>query len=80
MTTDARLTDYITRELLSDRTATIAPDDELLLTGLIDSIGVMSLLTFIETELGVRVPPQDVTIEHFASVRAMSDYLAGRQN
>lgn len=80
MTTDERLTDFITRELLSDRAAEIAPDDDLLLSGLIDSIGVMSLLAFIETELGVRVPPQDVTIEHFASVRTMSAYLAGRQN
>lgn len=80
MTTDERLTTFITSELLSDAGADIAPDDDLLLSGLIDSIGVMSLLAFIETELGVRVPPQDVTIEHFASVRAMSDYLAGRQN
>lgn len=80
MTTDERLTAFITRELLTDRGLRIGPDDELLLSGLLDSLGVMALIAFIETELGVKVPPGDVTIDHFASVRAMDAYLSGRQN
>ncbi|MEM1118768.1 MAG: acyl carrier protein [Bacteroidota bacterium] len=80
MTTEERLTTYIGQELLADGGPPLQPDDNLLLSGRVDSIGVMSLLLFIETEMGVRVPPEDVTIDHFASVRAIDTYLAGRQN
>lgn len=80
MTTAERLTTFIQSELLSDSGAEIAPDDDLLLSGLIDSIGVMSLLAFIETDLGIHVPPQDVTIENFSTVETMDGYLAGRQD
>jgi acyl carrier protein len=81
MTTEERLTAYVSQELLDDAGGPpLQPDDDLLLSGRVDSIGVMSLLVFIETELGVRVPPEDVTIDNFASVRTIGGYLGRRQN
>lgn len=50
-------------------------DEDLLLSGLIDSLGVVRLIAFIEAEMGIRVPPEDVTIENFLTLQAMSDYL-----
>lgn len=76
MTTHERISNYVTQELLSDRDdVTITPDENLLLSGLIDSIGIMSLILFIETDLGVTVPPQDVTIDNFLSINAIDAYL-----
>ncbi len=57
---------------------TVAPEDDLLLSGVLDSIGVMSLVLHIETELGIPVPPEDVTIENFVSIRAIDTYLSKR--
>lgn len=53
----------------------VAASDELLLSGILDSLGVMSLVAFIEKERGLNIPAQDLTIENFASVDAISDYL-----
>jgi acyl carrier protein len=70
---------YISEELLNRRKSPVAPDEDLLASGLLDSLGVMSLVFFIEETLGLEVPPEDVTIENFLSVRTIEDYLTRRK-
>jgi D-alanine--poly(phosphoribitol) ligase subunit 2 len=43
--------------------------------GLIDSLGVMRLVAFLEEEFDVKIPPQDLTIENFITVQAITTYL-----
>ena len=74
------LTTFITSELLKGRTITLAPSDDLLLSGLVDSLGILRLIGYIEDQLGIEVPPQHVTIEHFGSVEAIVDYLHMQQS
>lgn len=70
---------WITRELLNRPEAeTVAPDDDLLGSGLLDSLGIMSLVFHIEQETGVEVPPEDVTIENFLSLETIDAYLRRR--
>jgi acyl carrier protein len=67
----------MTKELLADQDdIDIQEDDNLLLSGLIDSLGIMRLITFIEQEFQVKVQPEDVTIENFSTIKIISDYLA----
>lgn len=74
------LRQYIEHELLSDRgTVEIADDDNLLGTGMVDSVGMMSLVLFIEDTFDVEVPPEDVTIEHFLSVNTIDAYVQKRR-
>lgn len=68
---------YIEGTLLNGRS--IEVDENLLLSGLIDSLGVMSLVAFMEKEFGLEIPFDDVIIENFASLSAMSSYVAGRR-
>lgn len=68
---------YVSEELLNGRMA-VAEDDDLLGNGMVDSMGMMWLISFIEQELGIPVPPEDVTIEHFRSVRTIGTYLDAR--
>lgn len=71
---------YITQELLSDRSgAVVGDDDDLLGSWAIDSVGMMSLVLFVEEEFRVGVPPEDVTIENFVSISAIDAYLRSRQ-
>ena len=57
------LTEYITSELLGDQTGLeLAADEDLLGSELVDSLGVMRLVGFMESAFGIAVPPQDVTI------------------
>jgi len=71
---------YIENEILNGRAvASVSEDDDLLASGLVDSLGVMSLILFIEREMGVDVPPEDVTIENFMSISTIEAYLARRE-
>lgn len=73
------LTQFITQELLDEPDgAELAPDDNLLLSGLIDSLGVMRLVNFIEETFQVEVQPEDVTIENFRTINVIADYLQRR--
>ena len=71
-----KITRFIVNELLSGMD--IGEQDDLLLSGLVDSIGVMRLVAFIEQETSLRVPPEDVTIEHFVNIEAITRYLEAR--
>jgi acyl carrier protein len=71
---------YISQELLSDRNGVVVgDDDDLLGSWAIDSVGMMSLVLFIEDEFMLAVPPEDVTIENFVSIAAIAAYLRNRQ-
>ena len=48
---------------------------DLLAEGLIDSIGFMKIIQFIEENLGHKVEPQDMVIDHFMTIDAMVDYI-----
>lgn len=73
-----QLTTFISQELVGDPSLTLGAEDDLLLSGLVDSLGVVRLLAFIEEHLAVAVPAGDVTLEHFSSLGAMTSYLEGR--
>lgn len=67
---------YIIDELHDGNTTIeIAPSDDLLGTGLIESMDMMRLIQFIETEYSIKVEPQDMTIENFMTVEAMVQYI-----
>lgn len=50
--------------------------DDLLGDGILDSLGMMKLILFIETEYETKIPPQDMVIENFMTVQHISDYLS----
>jgi len=72
-----KLTAYIMSDVLLDSTqAELAVHDDLLEDGLVDSLGIMRLIAYIESEFGFSVPAQDVTVETFMSVETIAAYLA----
>jgi len=74
------LIDYIKKQLLGGRDKVpLTAEDDLLGSGLIDSMGMMSLIAFVESRFELKVPPQDMTIENFMTVEAISNYLNRRK-
>lgn len=55
----------------------IDAEDNLLTSGLVDSVGMMRLIADLEEELGVSVPPPDLVPENFRTVQVMARYLDG---
>lgn len=69
---------FVENDLLSGRK--VADDEGLLLSGLVDSLGVMRLVSFIESSFDIKVPSSDLRLENFANLAAISAYVVGRQN
>lgn len=72
---------FITDELLMGQLPEpVEPDTNLLTTGLVDSLGIMRVILFIEETFGAAVPPEDILIEHFLTVETMTTYLTEQHN
>ena len=70
---------FVSTELVGKRhQLELDADDDLLGSGLVDSLGVMRLIHFIESRYDVTVPPDDVTIENFMTARTIVTYLGSR--
>ena len=70
------LTAYILSDVINDSSLeTLRADEDLLEDGMVDSLGIMRLVAFIEQKFGFSVPAQDVTVENFMSVEAIVTYL-----
>ena len=70
-----KLSRYIATDLLNRNDLNIGADDDLLSSGLLDSLSVMALVSFIEQEMNISVPPEDVLIENFSSLSSIDAYL-----
>lgn len=70
---------YIEKEILNSPDTQLTDQDDLLGSGLVDSMGLMRIIAFIEEEYGITVPPTDMVIEHFVNIEAISNYMAERQ-
>ena len=57
--------------------AEVAPEEDLLTGGLLDSMGVVRLIEMAETRFGVQVPDTDLVPENFRSVEVMAGYFDG---
>lgn len=73
-----RLCEVIDAEISLDPGVSVEPDTDLLLTGLVDSLGVVQLVAWMEQEFALTIEPTDVVLENFQTVDAMARYLERR--
>jgi acyl carrier protein len=79
MDTKKELKDFILKELLDkDDLDELDDDQDLLISGLVDSLGVVRMVNFIEQSMDIHVPPEDVTLENFQTVQNITNYLSQR--
>ena len=69
------LKQFITQELLGDERFTLHDEDSLLLDGMIDSLGMLRLVAFVEQRFEIQIPYEDITIENFNTVDRLEAYL-----
>ncbi len=67
---------YIEGELLSGKS--VEDDEDLLVGGAVDSLGIMRLVAFIESTYQIRVTAGDVRLQNFSTVDAITAYLERR--
>ena len=71
---EGRILAFLRGEVL-DPDVTVGRDDELLETGLLDSMAALRLATFVEEEFRFKMQPSDFVIENFQTVAVLGDYV-----
>lgn len=75
------LIEYINDQFIDDETEySVGLQDDLLSEGIIDSLGMMKLIRFIEGKFDLKVRPEDMTIENFTSIETISNYIQARKS
>ncbi len=62
--------------LFSDNGYQFADGESFLEQGILDSMGVMELVYFVEESFGIKVANHDLTPDNFDSVERLADYIS----
>ena len=75
-----KIVSYIKNKLASEPIEEIEVDEDLLGSGLVDSIGMVQLILFIETEAAIKVLPEEMTIENFMTINHMLRFIDSKRD
>lgn len=67
---------YIKEEVTNEVVDHIDVNEDLLGNGIIDSIGMIKLISFLEQEFQVSIPPEDMIVENFMTLKHITDYIS----
>ncbi|HNB35013.1 MAG TPA: acyl carrier protein [Anaerolineales bacterium] len=80
MTTNDVIRDFITKEIMHNPSGALVGDDEPLIeSGIIDSLGIMTLLSFVEGEFSIEIPGDELLPENFSSIAAITALVERRK-
>ena len=76
MDIQTQIKDYIAQNLLfSDDGFGYSDDASFLEEGIVDSVGIMELVMFLEETFGISVDDEDLTPDNFDSVNKLANYI-----
>ncbi len=81
MTTTDRIREKV-REIARSlgRDARRLGDDEIIpQSGLLDSAAILELIVWVETEFGLELDQDELSLDNFGSIRRMTDFIEARQ-
>ena len=70
---------FITANFSHARTRALADHDPLLESGIVDSLGVLDIVGFIESEFAISVADEDLVREHFGSIERIVAYVESKR-
>lgn len=77
METKAKIREFIQKELVNDKAYENLSDSESLIdSGIIDSLGIMKLIGFLEDNLSIQISDEELIPENFATVDAIHTLVA----
>jgi len=78
--TETQILDKIRQYILDNypkaRQGELQVDDKLLEKGIIDSLGLFTLIEFLEITFGIKVSGSDVTEDKFASIQTLTVFVS----
>jgi acyl carrier protein len=79
MEIENQIQQYIAENLLFSDNFPYGADASFLGEGVLDSLGIMQLVTFVTTTFRVEVNPEDVSPDNFDSVNRLASFIRRRQ-
>jgi acyl carrier protein len=75
MNIETQIRRFILQNLYFAEDNSLGDDASFLETGVVDSMGVMELVAFVQSEFGVTVEPQEVVVENFDSISKLTNFV-----
>ena len=75
-----KIIQYITTQLIHEENTEITPDEDLITSGILDSLSTMKLVAFIEESFEVKVGPEELIIENFLDVNSMAAFIQEKKS
>jgi acyl carrier protein len=75
----SRIRRYLIEHFPSARRNPIGDDDHLLANGILDSLGILDLVAYLEAEFAITVSDDDLVPENFETLRRLEDFVAAKQ-
>ena len=70
-----KIRSFIQTERLNDPNFSIEDDQDLLLSETLNSLSVTLLIAHLENVCKVQIPPEDVTLENFSTLKRIEAYV-----
>lgn len=74
-----RIRDFIVKKFPAARKRLIDDDVPLLAGGIVDSLGMLDVVPFLEQSFAIKVLDEELTPENFANLRSMTSFVKGKQ-
>lgn len=71
---------FVNTHVNLDPSVEVVGDTDLLLTGLVDSVGVIEIVGWLQDEAGIEIDPMDVVLDNFQTVDAMTAFVGRLQS
>ena len=75
-----RIRDYLAEHFPAARSRRLDPDEPLLTNGILDSLGVLDVVAFLETEFKIMVADEDLLPENFESLARLTAFVEEKQS
>lgn len=78
-TTKIEIKKFIVDGLITESgVSKLGDEDDLLISNMLDSLGVMRLVEYLERVNGMKIPAEDITLDNFQTVNKIVDYLSAQ--
>lgn len=74
--TEAKIKEFLSRFFKSHD---LKPDEDIFALGFVNSLLAMQLVAFVEKEFAIRVEDQDLDLDNFRSIHAISELVARKR-
>ena len=79
MDVQTRVRQFIIENFYISNPEEVADDTLLVTAGLVDSTGMLEIVTFLETEFGIRIADHETTPENLESIARIAAFVARKQ-